>query len=94
MSDIISVAVDGIKVKVSKAAFRDFENFELLLRADEGDALAALDYMRNVLGAEQWQRVKDEYRAAHGNLDYMEFLPFLRSLLDAIGAKVDALKNS
>ncbi|MBQ9621252.1 MAG: hypothetical protein IJR41_04880 [Atopobiaceae bacterium] len=93
MSDKISVTVDGIKVKVSRDAFCDFDNFELLLNADAGDAIAAIGFIRNVLGQKQFQRVKDEYRAAHGNLNFMDFLPFLKKLIEAVSAKANALKN-
>ena len=77
--------VDGIEINVSRDDFDDFEVTECLaVMADEDTP----DQVRLAVFKGDWQRVKDELRAAHGGrLATETVMEFFTATIQAVGAK-------
>lgn len=90
MEGVICVEVDGIPVRVERAALgNDLETLELLADVDDGNVLAAVRLMRHIFGEEQYRAIKSSL-ARDGRVTIEDAGAFLQAFFEAVG---DTAKN-
>jgi len=93
MAKKIKITIDGVDISVDKEQFMDFESIELLIAADDGDAAAQLKFIKRIIGDDQWEQLKTNYRAKHGNLNAIDYMQYLGEDMSELAKKVRAVKN-
>ena len=77
----------GFECEINTEAMNDMEVLELVVRIDEGDALAYSPFLTKLLGKENKARLYDHVREADGRVPIEKVAAEVGEILDQAGEK-------
>lgn len=80
---IEGTTTNGFKYTIDEASLDDWEIFEDLRAIDSGDTMRVFDVMPKMLGAEQFEALKNHVRDANGRVRMSVMVATLTEILGA-----------
>lgn len=84
----------GFEFEINESALDDFELFDLLAQADDGNGMAIPKVLRKMFDKETVKRLYDHLRAEKGNVPLQAINDEILDIFNVIGESNKKAKNS